>query len=108
MIQNLTRQEIYEIFNIDKPNCMQDDFIDYVLDMQKKVENNHILGASLMENKFTMYIRKLYDDLSKKYTDLLASVHTEDLEMVIRTSKKERELLAQIRIIKQVLDEIIK
>ena len=55
-----------------------------------------------------MYIRKLYDDLSKKYTDLLASVHTEDLEMIIRTSKKERELLAQIRIIKQVLDEIIK
>lgn len=37
MIQNLTKQEIYEIFNIKEPNCMQYDVVDYILELQ---ENN--------------------------------------------------------------------
>ena len=121
MIQNLTRQEIYEVFNINEPNCMQDDFIDYVLNMQKKIENSYTLdeinkqydsgiskGIFLIKDKFITYIRELYDDLSKKYINLLASVHTDDMETTIKISKKEQELLAQIKIIKQVLDEISK
>lgn len=121
MIQNLNRQEIYEIFNVNEPNCMQDDFIDYFLNMQEESKNSYTLdeinkqcdssvskGIFLMKDKFTTYIRELYDDLSKKYINLLASVHTQDMETTIKISKKEQELLAQIKIIKQVLDEISK
>ena len=38
MIQNLNRQEIYEIFNIKEPNCMQYDVVDYIMELQNNID----------------------------------------------------------------------